>query len=123
LFGEAEVVGARKQLPGAVEAPGLQQLLGTDDAEQVRLLGADDVLPTGASGQREIARARMLATRVVGNERGVLVIRMCTGMQHTGRRLQSLQLPHQRSRALVIDRTYLGARRPGCHGDKHDYQL
>ena len=72
----AEVDGAREELLAAVDAPRGQQLLRADDAEQLALLVAEEVLSAVAARHREIAGAHEPVVAEPGDERGVLVVGM-----------------------------------------------
>ena len=109
---EAEVECAREELLAAVQTTGLQQLLGADDAERIEQLAADDVLPALAAIERQIRDARVIAAGCARQKRRVFIVGMRAGVQHAGRRLQSLQQLHQAGRAGVVDGTDL---RVGVH--------
>ena len=73
---EAEVDGAREELLRAVDAPRGEQLLRADDAEELALLVADQVLSAVAAREREVAGAIQPLVAEVGEQRGVLVVGM-----------------------------------------------
>ena len=75
-FREAEIDGAREVLLSAVHAARHEQLLRPDDAEQSPLLAAEQVLPTLAARQRQVAGAQLASLRVVGERAVVLVVRV-----------------------------------------------
>ena len=91
--------------PSSVRA--CSSFLGADHAQQVGLLGADDVLATGSAGQRQVSGARVFASRMVGHERRVLVIGVRADVQDTGRRLQPLELSDNGAGTTVVDRPNL----------------
>ncbi len=90
-FGESEVDGAGKELLGSVNAPGSQQLLGPDDAQCVALLGADQILPAFAAGERQISGPHFAPTRQIGEQRGVLVVRVGRDHQHAPHHVQTVE--------------------------------
>src|SRR3977135_3329436 len=70
---ESEIDGAREILLGSVDPPGCEQLLAADDPEFVALLGADQVLPTLAAGERQIGGSHMTAKSQIGQDLFALV--------------------------------------------------
>ena len=85
---ESEVDGAREELLGAVDAPRGQQFLRADQPEQIALFGTDQVLAAFAAGQRKIARAHVPAARVIGQNRGILIVGMRGDHQHAAQYVQ-----------------------------------
>ncbi len=121
---EAEVVGSREQLAGAVERAGLQQFLRTDDAERVEQIRADDVLAALAARQRQISDPRVIVTRQRRDERRILVVGMGSRLDDARRGLQGLELLHQPGGAHAVDGLHLRVRAPhgqaGHDGQDHD---
>jgi hypothetical protein len=73
-LGVAEVVGAGKELPRAVEPPGGQQLLGPDQAERLTQLRPDEVLPALTAVEGQVRGLGPHAAHQHGEELGVLVV-------------------------------------------------
>src|SRR5712691_8489661 len=57
-LGIPEVVRARKELAGAVDPPGGEQLFRADDAELGAELGTDEVLPALTAAERQVGHLR-----------------------------------------------------------------
>src|SRR3954467_4098680 len=65
-FGKTKIDRPCKKLLRAVNLPGIQQLLGADDAQLGALLGADQVLAALAARQRKVRCAHMAAAGEIG---------------------------------------------------------
>ena len=85
---ETVVERAREKLFAAVETSGLQQFFGADDAKRVEQLGPDDVLAAFTARQRQIRDSRVIAACRPCDERRVLIVWMCAGVENAGRRLK-----------------------------------
>jgi hypothetical protein len=103
-FGESEIDGAREELFRAVDTPGREQLLGTNDAELVALFGADEVLTAFASRQREVAGAHFSTTRQIGEQCGVFVVGMRGNHEHAADDVEAIERKTRlrRSRQLTL---------------------
>ena len=75
-FREAEVVGAREELPSPVQLARRQQLFGANDPQLRPQLGADQILPALAAGQREVGRLHPHAARQQHEQLGVFIVGM-----------------------------------------------
>jgi len=75
-LGVPEVHGAGEVLLGAVDPAGGEEFLRADDAEQVPLLVADQVLAAVPTRQRKVSSANELLVLKPGKHRRVLVVRM-----------------------------------------------
>ena len=71
---EAEVVGAREVLAGAVQPPRRRELLRAHETEPDAEVGADEVLAALAARQREVRGFAAEAPGHVRQELGVLVV-------------------------------------------------
>jgi hypothetical protein len=91
----------------AIEAPRLEQFLGADDTERIEELGADDVLAAFASVERQVGDACVVSACHSRDERRVLVVRMCGGVERAGRRLQPFEDLRQPGRAEAVNRPNL----------------
>ena len=98
-FGKPEVDGAREELFRAIDPPGRQQFLRADQPQQIALLGTNQVLPAFAAGQRQVPRAHVAAARVVGQNRGILIVGVRGDHQHAAQHRQLLQRLLDRRRA------------------------
>ncbi len=88
----AEVLRAGEVLPPAVQPARGEQLLGARHAEQLAELGAEQILPAVAAGEREIGRPISAAASQVGDGLRVLVVRMGGDVEHAARGGEAAQL-------------------------------
>src|SRR5262249_49806120 len=68
ILGNAKVEGPGEELACAVQTPGGEQLLRAEDAEGFAELGAEQVLPAVAAGDRKVGGAATAAAREVGEK-------------------------------------------------------
>ena len=114
---EAEVNGAGEELPAAVEAASREKLLGADHSQLFEDFRADHVLAAVAPSKGEIGCAIAAAARKVGDELGVLVVRVRRHVQHAPQLTKRAQRPqgvlgrHRFRGAAAGDRP--GEQRPG----------
>jgi hypothetical protein len=118
---ETEIEGAGEELLSAVEAPGLQKLLGANDTESFEELRTNDVLASVASRHRDIRDAGMVAPGEPSDQSRVLVVGMSAGVQRAGRRSQTLKELDETRRPQAVFGTNLGAR-AGRHREETDHQ-
>ena len=95
-LGIPEVVGAREELAGAVDAPGGEQLFRADDAELGAELGTDEVLPSFAAAQRQVGHLRAHPPGEQGDEVRVLVVGVGADHQDPLVRTELLERARQR---------------------------
>ena len=92
-------MGAREELLAAVDAARRQQLLGADNPHEGSLFGADQVLSSLAASRRKIGCSNVSPAREVGDDGGVLVVRMGPQYKQTAERVQALEQALKPSRA------------------------
>jgi hypothetical protein len=109
-----EVAHAREALLGAVERAGRQQFFGADDVEQLALLGADQVLPATAAGQREVGGGDVTIVGKIGEQAGVLVIGVGRDVQDAARTGEAVERVGEHA---CIHGRLLGRRRRTQGGD------
>ena len=124
---EPVVERPREELLGPVQGPGLQQLLGPDDAERLEQFGADDVLPALAAVERQVGHPRVVATRHPRHERRVLVVGVGRHEQGARGRRELLDLLEHAGGAEAVDRAHLRrhsgvAAEPRRRSDRHQQQ-
>jgi hypothetical protein len=90
-FGEAEVDGAREELPPAVDAPRRQQLLRADETEEIADLRPDQVLSAVAARHREVARVGQATLAEIRDQPGVLVVRVGGDVERPRQHAQLLE--------------------------------
>jgi hypothetical protein len=88
VFGVSEVAGAGEELPGAIDRASGEQLQRAGVAEQLGLLGADEVLAAAAAGQREVGRVEAALADHPREQAGVLVVRMRGHVEHAAGALE-----------------------------------
>ena len=86
---KAEVVGPGEELSPAIDAPGGEELLRADHAQECAELVADEVLAAVAAGEREVARLDVLAAREPRDHLRVLVVRVRADHQHARRDIEA----------------------------------
>jgi hypothetical protein len=120
-LGEAEIDGAGEELPPAVDAPRRQQLLRADEAQKIADLGTDQVLSAVAARHREVTRVRQPPLAEVGDEAGVLVVRVGGHVEHARQDAQLLQRQLDLGRVGPGRRLRQSRSGPGPQGDsRHD---
>src|SRR5260370_1184741 len=90
-FAEPEIDRPREKLLGAVDSPGRQKFLSANHSQRVALFRANQILPALAAGEREIARPHLAATREIGQNRCVFIVRMGGDHQDTAGNVQTIQ--------------------------------
>ena len=110
-LGVAEVVGPGEVLPGAIEPPRGEQLLGPDQTQRLAQLGSDQVLAPFAAVERQVRRLGAHPPHQDGEQLGILVVRMGADHQHPLVVTQHPQLVVQRHDAAGGGRLELRAER------------
>jgi hypothetical protein len=82
----AEILRAREVLSSAVEPARCEQLLRARHTQRLAELRAEQVLSTVTARERQIGGAVSASAREVGDDLGVLVVRMRGNVQHAARR-------------------------------------
>ncbi len=90
-FRVAEVDGPGKELLAAVEAAGLDELLGAHHAEQLANLRTDQVLSAVATGERQIAGVHQAGLRQVADHHLVLVVGMRRYVERAAQHVEFVQ--------------------------------
>ena len=88
---ESEIVRAREELLAVIDPARGQQFLGADDAQLFAQLRADQILPAVAARQRKIGGVVKRAVRPIGDQAGVLVVRMRGDVKRASEHIQFLQ--------------------------------
>ena len=103
-LGETKIDGTREELLGPVDSSRGQQLLGADYAQRIPLLRANQILPALAPRERKISGPHFSPARQVGQQRGVLIVRMRGDHQRASNHVQPIQsqLRLGRSRQLAL---------------------
>ena len=119
-LGEAEIDRAGEELLGAIDAPGRQQLLGTDESELRALLGADEVLPALPARHREVGGSHVTAAREIGQHRGALIVRMGRDHEHRTEFVQPMEglLQFRRAGEALLCRYRRKCGKYQCDGKK-----
>ncbi len=89
--GESEIDGTREVLLAAIVAPGRQQFLRAQCAEERTLFGTEQVLAALAARAREIAGTQFQPARAVSQHRVVLIVGMRADQQHAAEHVQLRQ--------------------------------
>src|SRR5712691_4008 len=76
VFREAEIDRASEELFAAIDAARVQQLLRAQDAEELALLVADQILSPIPSGHREIGGSVQTLVRQISDQRSVVIVGM-----------------------------------------------
>lgn len=87
----AEVDGSREKLFGSVDPAGRHELLGSKNAEFSSLFRADQILAALAAGERKAARSILTTLREIGQDGGVLVVRMSGHIEDAPEDIQLLK--------------------------------
>ena len=88
----AEINGPGKKLLSSVYAPGRQEFLRAQYAEEFAKLGADQVLPPVAPGHRKIGCARVHGIGKIGDKPGIFVIRVSGDVERRAQEVQFLKV-------------------------------
>jgi len=99
-FGKTEVDGGRKKLLATVDFPRLQQFLRADEPEFDALFRPDEVLAAVPAGQRQVGGPYFPLVGQVGDQPGVLVVRVRGEVQHRAQDVQPLHLQQDVRRRL-----------------------
>lgn len=87
----AEVDGSREKLFGSIDPSGRHELLGSKNAELSSLFRSDQILAALAAGERKAARSIFATLREIGQDSGVLVVRMGGHIEDTSEDIQLLK--------------------------------
>jgi hypothetical protein len=119
ILGVPEVAGPREELLGAVDRAGRQELLRPEEAEPRAELRADEILAAVAAGHREVAGPQEHGVREVGEQPGVLVVRMGGHVQDVADDEQPVEEPLQASRVRLRGPERCGESWGGVQGHGH----